>query len=105
MKGTDKEHECKCKRSLGIPTEEGELIELHQCCAWDYIADPEFVVWSMDMYAHYENGYLPYEGGILDQPYWYLQAITHIGNLKAKIEAWEREKEAEQQKRESKRGR
>jgi len=40
----------------------------------------------MDLYMHYKNGYLPIQGGILQQPKKYLDAIGYIGYLDYKLQ-------------------
>jgi hypothetical protein len=37
-----------------------------------------FSVQMMDLYRHYENGLLPVAGGLLDQPFAYLRAMSVI---------------------------
>ena len=41
----------------------------------------DFSYQMIRLYGHYQNGYLPREGGILDQPAKYLTAMEIIGSV------------------------
>jgi len=41
----------------------------------------------LDLYKHYDNGYLPFGGGILDQPAVFAESMTIIGDAIARAQA------------------
>jgi len=40
----------------------------------------------VEAWRHYENGYLLFEGGILDQPTWYYTAMARMSGLMGRRE-------------------
>ena len=46
----------------------------------------EFSRTMLNLYSHYEKGVLPFNGGLLNQPHAFYQAMLVINNYLAEIE-------------------
>ena len=57
----------------------GETIRSKKCLRW-VVNEESVEYWKL--YAHYDNGYLLYAGGVYDQPAKYLEAM---GIIEARI--------------------
>ena len=53
------------------------------CPRRPWLDDPEGLFFLMDVYAHYQNGFLPEQGGVLDQPAKLMRMLAIIGKAHA----------------------
>lgn len=99
-RGQDDEHICKCKWGTdAIYDTDNNLKYITGKCIWDGIQDPEFTIFCANLFGNYQNGFLPFEGGLLAQPHWYMQMIGCMSANKNRIEKMKQEQEEAKRKK------
>ncbi len=81
-----------------MPDEPGGVFQSRTCLLPMITPDSYFL---LRLHGHYKNALLPYSGGVLDQPNFYLEAMEILSEREGKILA----EKAERQRRERGAGR